>query len=480
MNPMMKRRYTYLILCCLSLAHADAQESYDRLKFVAEPSPLPPGAVTEDWPRFLGATDDSVSRETMLLKEWPAGLKPVWEIAKGQGYTSPSFAGGRGVVFHRLGDRETVECIDPESGKRYWEYAYEVEFESEIGYSNGPKASAVIEGGRVFTSGVTARLHAFDLESGKLLWEHDLAADYQVPEYFFGYGTNPLVWEDRVLVNVGGRDPDHADGGVCVAAFDKATGRELWTVRDEWGASYASPVVAELHGKPCLLVFAGGKSDPASGGLLTIDPSTGKVLDRFPWRAEMVFSANASTPLAIGGNRVFLSECYREGAVLLEFDDELKSRVVWKQPRFGLHWMQPLVKGGFLYGFAGRNEPDVELACCELATGKIVWRRDLRWTEKVGDREMVRSFFRGTLLDVDGSTLCLGEHGALAWLDLSPEGVEVKQRTQLFLAPETWSLPVVYRGLLYIAQNDQDRGGGTSKPRWICYDFRARLAGAAE
>ncbi|MGI9242254.1 MAG: PQQ-binding-like beta-propeller repeat protein, partial [Verrucomicrobiales bacterium] len=439
---------------------AGAQEPYDRLNFIAEPKPLAGGAVTEDWPRFLGKTDNSVSRETMLLKEWPDGLKPVWEIAKGQGYTAPSFAGGRGVVFHRLGDRETVECIDPESGERFWQYDYEVEFESEIGYSNGPKANAVIDGGTVITCGVTARLHAFELDSGKLIWERDLAGDYMVPDYFFGYGTNPLIWEDRVLVNVGGRDPDHQDGGVCVAAFDAATGKELWTVRDEWGASYASPVMAELHGNPCLLVFAGGKSDPASGGLLTIDPASGKVLDRFPWRAEMVFSANASTPIVVGGNRVFLSECYRDGAVMLEFDPELKSSVVWKQPRFGLHWMQPLVKGNYLYGFAGRNEPDVELVCCQLDTGKIVWRKDLRWSETVGDREMIRSFFRGTLLDVDGSTLCLGEHGALAWLDLSPEGVEVKQRRQLFLAPETWSLPVVYRGLLYITQNDPDRGGG--------------------
>ena len=464
----------------LSLALSKAQESYERLTYHQAPKPLAEGAVVEDWPRFLGATDNSVSRETRLLKEWPDGLKPVWEAEKGQGYTAPSLAGGRAVVFHRLGDKETVECLDPETGKRFWMYDYAVEFESEIGYSNGPKAKAVIDSGRVYTCGVTARLHAFDLMSGKLLWQHDLKAEYMVPDYFFGYGTNPVVWEDRVMINVGGRDPDHQEGGVCVAAFDKSTGKELWTVRDEWGASYASPVVARLHGKACLLVFAGGKSDPASGGLLTIDPASGKVLDRFPWRAPMVFSANASTPLVVGDSRVFLSECYRNGAVMLEFDKELKSEIVWKQPRFGLHWMQPLVKGGYLYGFAGRNEPDVELACCELATGKIIWRKDLRWTEEVGGRDMVRSFFRGTLLDVDGSTLCLGEHGALAWLDLSPEGVEVKQRTQVFLAPETWSLPVVYHGLLYIAQNDQDRGGGTSKPRWICYDFRAPTAAASE
>jgi hypothetical protein len=76
-------------------------------------------------------------------------------------------------------------------------------------------------------------------------------------------------------------------------------------------------------------------------------------------------------------------------------------------------------------------------------------------------------------LDVDGSILCLGEHGALAWLELTPKGVQVKQRAQLFLAPESWSLPVVYQGLLYVTQNDRDHGSGTSKPRWICYDFRA-------
>jgi len=461
-------------LAGLSVTISNAQESYDRLKFLEAPKPLSKEAVTGDWPRFLGKSDDSVSRETKILKSWPeGGPKKVWEIAKGSSYTAPSFADGRGVVFHRIADEEVIECIDPETGKRFWEYKYGIEFASEIGYSNGPKASAVIDGGLVFTAGVTARLHAFDLKTGKLAWEKDMMKDYKVPHYFFGYGTVPIVWEDRVLVNVGGRDEDNAEGGVCVAAFDKKTGKELWAVRDEWGASYASPIMAKLHGKDCLLVFTGGKSDPATGGLLTIDPADGKVLDRFPWRAPMVFSANASTPIVVGENRVFVSECYRNGAVMLEFDKEFKSKEVWTQRRFGMHWMQPLLKDGHLYGFAGRNVQDVELACCDVETGKIMWREDLRWKEMNGDREMNRSMYRGTLLDIDGSVLCLGEGGALAWLELSPEGVKMKPRTQLFLAPETWSLPVVYKGLLYIAQNEPEQEGRPGKPRWICYDFRA-------
>ena len=320
-------RLCLLAFAALVLEPAGAQQDYERLKFHAAPKPLPDGAVTEDWPRFLGKTDNSVSRETKLLKEWPeGGPQLVWEIEKGQGYTGPSFSAGRGVFFHRLGDRETIECLDPETGKRHWQHDYEIEFESEIGYSNGPKGNAVIDGDRVYTLGVTARLFAFNLESGAVLWENDLMKSYGVPDYFFGYGTIPIVWKDRVLVNVGGRDPENEKGGVCVAAFDKVTGKELWTVRDQWGASYASPIIAKLHGRDCLLVFAGGKSDPASGGLLTIDPQDGKVLDRFPWRADMVFSANASTPLAVGENRVFLSECYELGAVMLEFDKPLQAR----------------------------------------------------------------------------------------------------------------------------------------------------------
>ena len=41
---------------------------FDRLKFHKAPKPLPEGAVTEDWPRFLGASDNAISKETKLLK----------------------------------------------------------------------------------------------------------------------------------------------------------------------------------------------------------------------------------------------------------------------------------------------------------------------------------------------------------------------------------------------------------------------------
>ena len=71
-------------------------------------------------------------------------------------------------------------------------------------------------------------------------------------------------------------------------------------------------------------------------------------------------------------------------------------------------------------------------------------------------RETPEKVDRGALLAVDGHFLCLGEHGHLLWLDLRPKGYREISRASLFLAPETWGLPVLSRGLLYVTQNAQD------------------------
>jgi len=83
------------------------------------------------------------------------------------------------------------------------------------------------------------------------------------------------------------------------------------------------------------------------------------------------------------------------------------------------------------------------------------------------------SVYRGTLIAADGDFLCLGEHGHLLWLTLTPEGSRVRARSWLFAAHETWTPPVVSHGLLYVCQNTRDFVSG-EKPRLICYDLRKK------
>ena len=45
-------------------------------------------------------------------------------------------------------------------------------------------------------------------------------------------------------------------------------------------------------------------------------------------------------------------------------------------------------------------------------------------------------------------------------------------RARLFAARESWALPVLSRGLLYVMQNTRDVLQGTG-PRLLCYDLRA-------
>ena len=74
-------------------------------------------------------------------------------------------------------------------------------------------------------------------------------------------------------------------------------------------------------------------------------------------------------------------------------------------------------------------------------------------------------------LVADGRLYALGEVGTLQILDANPEKHSVADKTDLFYARSTWSLPVLSRGLLYVSQHERDMINGTG-PRLICYDFR--------
>ena len=449
-----------------------------RLKLHGKPKALPEGATTEDWPRYLGAHDDASCRETRLLKDWPAsGPKIVWELARGESYAAPTIADGRLFSFDRavegevgIKGNERLECRHPETGKLIWDFTYPVEYRDRFGYASGPRASPVIDGELVYIAGVTGQLRAIEVKSGKQVWHRDLIKDYDHRLGFFGYGPSPVVWKESLLVNVGGGGAE--EKGVCVAAFDRVSGKEKWRYLDSWGASYSSPVVCKIMGRQVLLVLAGGESRPATGGLLGLDPESGKLHFRFPWRADKFESVNASVPIVIGGKYVFLSECYGKGGVLLECDEALNAKPVWEEPMFGMHWMTPVEINGHIYGFAGRNKPDVQFKCLRVSDGKILWRDDMRYEHEVNGRKMTLSFFRGSLLRADGRVFSLGEDGVFAELELAPSGVKTLRQSQLFVAEQSWALPVVHRGLLYIGQHSRGFTDG-SRPRLICYDFRA-------
>jgi len=426
----------------------------DHLTFHQMPKPLAKGAVTSDWPRFLGPDDNCHSPESPLLKDFgDSGPTLVWEVARGTSHTAPVIAGDRLVYVHVLDDHEIIECRNPGNGEALWEKKYPVTLGQNFGMLDTTRCSPVIDAdsGLVFSLGVKGKLLASKLSDGSTAWEKDLPSEFGDAPFFFGYGGSPLVYDDKLIVNTGSDDAG-------IVAFEKTSGRELWRAPSGWNGCYSSPVVGKVNGKPRILAMAAGMVDPPHGGLLSLRPATGEIDDRVAWRSKQFASVISATPVPAGDGRVFITEDYGEGGAMIRFDENFKADFAWKAPAFSQQLQTAIFHEGHLYGFAGRTDIGAELVCYDAASGDEKWRE--------GFPKLNVNLGRVHLMHADDAFWTVGASGTLVKLDLSPDGAKIIDSAELFSAPESWALPALSRGLLFVPEN-----GPTPKLR--CYDLRA-------
>ncbi len=416
-----------------------------------------------DWPQFLGPTGDNKSSERGILTTWPATGPPiVWQLALGSGYGSPAISQGRLFQFDRQANQARLRCLGSETGELLWKFEYPTDYQDLYGYDNGPRASPVVDGNRVYIFGAEGMLHCLAVEDGKQIWKVDTMAQFGVVQNFFGVGSTPVVFGDVLIVQVGGTTPESrqdplgqlAASGTAIVAFDKQTGQVKYQLGDDL-ASYSSPTLAKIDSRAWCFVFA-------RGGLLGFDPAGGKLDFRFPWRAPIAESVNASNPVVVG-NSVFISETYGPGSALVKVRPGGYD-VVWsdanrrRDKSMQTHWNTPIHHEGFLYGSSGRHDANAELRCIELASGKLMWQEP--------------DLSRSTLLYVDGHFVCLTEHGILLLLKANPQKYDEAGRVVLadrggafgpaqLLKYPAWAPPLLSHGLVYV------RGEG----RLVCLEL---------
>src|SRR5262249_55987113 len=151
-------------------------------------------------------------------------------------------------------------------------------------YNGGPRCSPVGGGDRGYAFGPEGMLHCVRGVDGERGWEGGVKGQFGGVQNFFGGGSTPGVGGGPRVGQVGGSPPgsdkvpfDQLEGnGTGVVAFDKYTGKVKYKVSDEL-ASYASPVLATIGKRRWCFVFA-------RGGLLGLEPSTGKVDFHYRWR----------------------------------------------------------------------------------------------------------------------------------------------------------------------------------------------------
>jgi outer membrane protein assembly factor BamB len=374
----------------------------------------------EDWPQFLGPARSGVYIGGDIALTWPAGGPPtVWKRDVGQGFSAPVVAQGRLILFHRAGNHETVEAMDAKTGRKIWATDSATNYRDDFGFDEGPRAAPVIASGKVYTFSAEGVLQALDFATGRKLWTIATREKFSAPKGFFGSAAGPLVEGDKVLVNTGGN-------GAGIVAFDKETGKVLWTATSD-EASYSAPSAATIGGARHVLFLT-------RAGFVDLDPATGKVRQQMKWRSRNDASVNAATPI-VADDMVFLSASYGTGATVMQFASGQWKQLWASDDKLSNHYATSVYRDGILYGYHGRQEYGPSLRAIEMKTGKVRWSMD--------------DFGAGTVTLAGDRLLVLRENGELQMAPATPDAYRPSAKAKL-MEGTVRAYPALAEGLLYV------------------------------
>ena len=384
--------------------------------------PAPPGASFSPrdaaaWTDFRGPHRDGRYTGPAIRTDWPAGgLDPLWSQPIGGGYASFAVAGGRAFTIEQRRDLEVVAAYDVDSGVERWTHDWPAHFREAMG-GPGPRATPTWHDGRVYALGATGRLVCLDAGTGEVVWARNILDDAAASNLIWAMSGAPLVVDDLVIVQPGGRD------GWSVAAYHRLTGEVVWHGLDDV-QSYTSPMLVTLGGVRQVVVVTAAR---AAG----LRPGDGALLWEYPWTVPTV--PNIAQPLVVGDARLFLSASYGKGAALVELTrdgDRFTAETVWETHRMRNRFSSSVLVDGYVYGL-----DNAILACLDAATGELMWK---------GGR-----YGSGQMLAAGDHLVVLTERGDLVLVRATPARHEEVARFRA-LDGKTWNVPALAGGRLLV------------------------------
>lgn len=258
-------------------------------------------ALADDWPQFRGATRDATSKETNLLRSWPAGgPKVLWQVEVCEGYAGAAVHSGR--VYFNDYDRESntwlLRCLSLDDGKEIWRFTENKRIRPNHAITRTVPA---VDEKYVFSLDPKCVFHCIDAKTGKEVWQKNLVREYKtrIPPWYAG--QCPLIEDNRVIIA--------PSGSALVVALDKETGSTIWETPNtqKWPMSHASLMPTEIGGVKQYLYGT-------LKGPLGVSAEDGKLLWFHPFKFNVAFP---TSPLAIGDGRIFLTSGYDAGSVMI-------------------------------------------------------------------------------------------------------------------------------------------------------------------
>lgn len=269
----------------------------------------------QNWPTFRGPGARGVAEKQNLPVTWDvaSGKNIAWKTEiPGLGLSSPIVWGSHvflttavssnpNMVFEatlkgeldRRQDEAVQEfrvlALDKKTGKVVWNVLAGKTKPRVLRHPHNSYASPtpVTDGKYLVAFFGSEGLFCFDLK-GKLIWKKDLGAldqgAFDLPDYQWGSASSPVLWQGKVYLQV------DMHMGSFMAAFDAATGRELWRTARDSKPSWATPTIVE--GPKRTELVANGVEFVAG-----YDAETGEEL----WRVKGTSMISVPTPFVANG-----------------------------------------------------------------------------------------------------------------------------------------------------------------------------------
>lgn len=383
-------------------------------------------ALAADWGYFRGPNADGISPETGINKDWatrPPAL--LWKVPlHDQGYAGPSVAAGKVFIIDHQDTRDIVRALKLADGTPVWTFEYPNTGKTDAyGYT---ETTPVYDNGKLYTVGSLGQVHCLDAETGKLIWNCNLVADYgaRLPNWLLA--ISPVIDGDKLILC-----PGSANGAVL--ALNKHTGKLIWQGGGADKPGYAVPVIATILGVKQYVIFS-------ATSLNGVEAETGRLLWSFPWKTPN--NVNAAMPL-VSGNLIFITSNYGRGCALVEItpDGPVKR---WENRNMHAHFSSPIGIGNLIYG---TTDPG-RMVCINPADGSLRWQQ--------------RGFEKGGMIAIDNVFLVLdGRTGELAMVEINPDAYKELGRFTP-LGGQSWTAPVVADGKLIVR----------NKTALACFDLK--------
>jgi outer membrane protein assembly factor BamB len=327
-----------------------------------------------DWPSFRGIRGAGVADGFAAATSWdvPANKNVRWSVpVPGLGHSSPVIWGNRLCVTTAIsglkdaglkpglyGDIASVNdatvhtwkllCYDKNTGKALVDRTILSGVPKVKRHTKSTHASSTLatDGTRIIAMLGSEGLHAFDM-NGAPLWTKDFglldSGYYVAPDAQWAFASSPILHDGVVIIQA------DVQKNSFLAAFDAATGKELWRTARQDVPTWSTPTIHQVGGRTQILVN-GWRHTGA------YDFKTGDVIWKFNGGGDIP----VPTPI-VGLGLVFMTSAHgpaapvlaiREtatGDISLKTGETTNAGVAWSLPRDGAYLISPVLYRNQLY-----------------------------------------------------------------------------------------------------------------------------------